>query len=105
MSDNTQNTPQTTGAVQTTGHAWDGDLQEYNNPLPRWWLWCFYGTAVFSVLYWLFYPSWPVGNTWIKGFGTVSYTITDKATGKAQEREHRWNTRAVLLEDLGAADR
>ena len=103
MSDTTQNTQQRSGAVQTTGHAWDGDLQEYNNPLPRWWLWCFYGTAVFSVLYWLIYPSWPVGDTWIKGFGTVSYTITDKATGKEQEREHRWNTRAVLLEDLGAA--
>jgi cytochrome c oxidase cbb3-type subunit 3 len=25
-------------AVQTTGHAWDGDLQEFNNPLPNWWL-------------------------------------------------------------------
>ena len=24
------------GAVQTTGHAWDGDLQEFNNPLPNW---------------------------------------------------------------------
>jgi cytochrome c oxidase cbb3-type subunit 3 len=102
MSDNTLNTQQS-GAVQTTGHAWDSDLQEYNNPLPRWWLWCFYGTAVFSVLYWLFYPSWPVGNSWIKGFGTVSYTITDKATGKEQEREYRWNTRALLLEDLGEA--
>ncbi|MCK7581460.1 MAG: hypothetical protein MZV65_41410 [Chromatiales bacterium] len=50
MSDNTQNTQQKSGAVQTTGHAWDGDLQEYNNPLPRWWLWCFYGTVVFSIL-------------------------------------------------------
>ncbi len=29
-----------------TGHTWDGDLQEYNNPLPRWWLWLFYGTLV-----------------------------------------------------------
>ena len=103
MSDNTLNTQQKSGAVQTTGHAWDSDLQEYNNPLPRWWLWCFYGTVAFSILYWLFYPSWPVGNSWIKGFGTVNYTITDKATGKEQEREYRWNTRALLLEDLGEA--
>ena len=102
MSDNTLNTQQS-GAVQTTGHAWDSDLQEYNNPLPRWWLWCFYGTAVFSVLYWLCYPSWPVVNSWLKSFGTVNYTITDKATGKEQEREYRWNTRALLLEDLGEA--
>ena len=103
MSENTLNVQQPSGAVQTTGHAWDGDLQEYNNPLPRWWLWCFYGTAVFSVLYWFIYPSWPVGQTWIKGFGTVSYTIADKVTGKEKEQEHRWNTRALLLEDLGDA--
>lgn len=103
MNDNTLNAQQKSGAVQTTGHAWDGDLQEYNNPLPRWWLWCFYGTVVFSVLYWLFYPSWPVGDSWIKGFGTISYAITDKATGKEEEREYRWNTRALLLEDLGEA--
>ncbi|HPF58432.1 MAG TPA: cytochrome-c oxidase, cbb3-type subunit III [Candidatus Competibacteraceae bacterium] len=102
MSDNT-NTPQPSGAVQTTGHAWDSDLQEYNNPLPRWWLWCFYGTVVFSILYWFIYPSWPVGNTWIKGFGTVEYTAVDKATGQEQGKEFRWNTRALLLEELGNA--
>lgn len=43
------------------------------------------------------------GDTWIKGFGTVSYAVTDKVTGKEEEREYRWNTRALLLEDLGAA--
>ena len=46
-------------AVQTTGHAWDGDLQEFNNPLPRWWLWGFYATIVFALVYWLLYPAWP----------------------------------------------
>jgi cytochrome c oxidase cbb3-type subunit 3 len=30
-----------TGAAQTTGHTWDEDLAEYNNPLPRWWSWLF----------------------------------------------------------------
>ncbi len=103
MSDNTANTQQPSGTVQTTGHAWDGDLQEYNNPLPRWWLWSFYGTIVFSVLYWLVYPSWPVGDSWLKGFGTVDYTVVDQTTGKEQEKEYRWNTRSLLLEDLGAA--
>ncbi|MDS4030598.1 MAG: cytochrome-c oxidase, cbb3-type subunit III [Candidatus Contendobacter sp.] len=103
MSDNKLNASQQSGAVQTTGHAWDGDLQEYNNPLPRWWLWCFYGTVVFSVLYWFIYPSWPVGQTWLKGFGKVDYTIIDKKTNKVEEREQRWNTRALLLADLGQA--
>lgn len=103
MSDNTQNTQQKPGAVQTTGHAWDGDLQEYNNPLPRWWLWCFYGTAVFAILYWFMYPSWPVGNTWLKGLKVVDYVTVDKATGKEQQKEFRWNTRSQLLEDMDEA--
>lgn len=32
------------GEVETTGHVWDANLQEYNNPLPRWWLWGFYAS-------------------------------------------------------------
>lgn len=43
-----------------TGHSWDGDLQEYNNPLPRWWLWLFYFTIIFSAVYLYFYPG--LGN-------------------------------------------
>jgi cytochrome c oxidase cbb3-type subunit 3 len=39
-----------------TGHTWDGDLQEYNNPLPRWWLWLFYITLVFAGGYLALYP-------------------------------------------------
>jgi cytochrome c oxidase cbb3-type subunit III len=44
------------GAVQTTGHTWDEDLAEYNNPLPRWWSWLFYITIVFSLVYLVLYP-------------------------------------------------
>lgn len=43
-------------ASDTTGHVWDGDLREYNNPLPRWWLWLFYLTVVFSIIYLVLYP-------------------------------------------------
>ena len=45
-----------------TGHTWDGDLQELDNPLPRWWIWGFYASFVFTVIYWLFYPAWPIGG-------------------------------------------
>ena len=41
---------------ETTGHTWDGDLAEYSNPLPRWWMWLFHITIVFSLAYLLFYP-------------------------------------------------
>ena len=39
-----------------TGHTWDGNLQEYNNPLPRWWLWLFYITIVFAFGYLALFP-------------------------------------------------
>ena len=44
----------------TTGHVWDGDLREYNNPLPRWWLWLFVLSVVFAVVYVALYPG--LGN-------------------------------------------
>lgn len=44
------------GTTQTTGHTWDEDLGEYNNPLPRWWLWLFWITIVFGLAYLALYP-------------------------------------------------
>ena len=43
-------------ASMTTGHLWDGDLQELNNPLPRWWLWLFIITVAFGGCYLVLYP-------------------------------------------------
>ena len=40
----------------TTGHVWDGDLREMNNPLPRWWMGLFVATILFSFGYLIFYP-------------------------------------------------
>jgi cytochrome c oxidase cbb3-type subunit 3 len=40
----------------TTGHVWDGDLTEYNNPMPRWWLNLFWITLVFGVVYLVLFP-------------------------------------------------
>jgi cytochrome c oxidase cbb3-type subunit 3 len=40
----------------TTGHVWDGDLREMNNPLPRWWAWLFVITIVFAFAYLFLYP-------------------------------------------------
>jgi cytochrome c oxidase cbb3-type subunit 3 len=81
-------------AVQTTGHAWDGDLQEFNNPLPRWWLWTFYATCVFALVYWIWYPAWPVADSFTKGIATITY----ESNGK-QVTTH-WNTRAELIEEM-----
>lgn len=47
----------TQSSTETTGHVWDGDLSEYNKPLPRWWINLFYLTIVFAVGYLIWYPS------------------------------------------------
>jgi cytochrome c oxidase cbb3-type subunit III len=44
------------GGTETTGHTWDEDLGEYNNPLPRWWMWLFWITIVFGLVYLALYP-------------------------------------------------
>jgi cytochrome c oxidase cbb3-type subunit 3 len=46
----------------TTGHIWDEDLVELNNPLPRWWLQLFYATIIFAFIYLALFP----------GFGNVA---------------------------------
>lgn len=84
--------------VQTTGHAWDGDLQEFNNPLPTWWVYTFYFTIVFAVIYWFIYPSWPFGKGFLTGLSSITY-VNDKG----ETVSSHWNTRALLMEDLNKA--
>lgn len=56
----------------TTGHVWDGDLREMNNPLPRWWVWLFIITVIFSLVYLVLYP----------GLGTYAGTLKWSSTGQ-----------------------
>lgn len=44
------------GAVADTGHVWDGDLRELNNPLPRWWMWMFLLSCIFGLVYLVLFP-------------------------------------------------
>jgi cytochrome c oxidase cbb3-type subunit 3 len=48
------------GEAGTTGHVWDEDLEELNNPLPRWWLYLFHLTIVFTLVYLVLFPG--LGN-------------------------------------------
>ncbi len=55
----------TGGAPELHGHTWDEDLQEYNNPLPRWWIWLFYITILFAFVYLVLYPGFgSFGGQW-----------------------------------------
>jgi cytochrome c oxidase cbb3-type subunit 3 len=53
---------------ETTGHVWDGDLAEYNNPLPKWWMNLFWITLIFSAGYLVYYPGFGA----FKGIGDWS---------------------------------
>jgi cytochrome c oxidase cbb3-type subunit 3 len=66
---------------ETTGHEWDG-IKEYNKPLPRWWLWTFYATIVWAVLYTIAYPAWPgikEATPGLLGFSTRAQVVEDIA--------------------------
>ncbi|MBT0780930.1 MULTISPECIES: cytochrome-c oxidase, cbb3-type subunit III [Paracoccus] len=58
--------------VPSTGHSWDG-IEEYDNPLPRWWLWTFYATIVWGVFYFIAYPAIPLVNGATRGLLGQSY--------------------------------
>jgi cytochrome c oxidase cbb3-type subunit III len=66
--------------VGTTGHEWDG-IEELNTPLPRWWLWLFYATIIWSIGYWVVYPTWPLVSSYSSGL-------------------FHWNTRSAVATQL-----
>ena len=66
----------------TTGHEWDG-IQEYNNPLPRWWVWVFYATIVWGLWYVIAYPAWPLINQATAGYKGWSTRANVAATASS----------------------
>ncbi len=64
----------------TTGHVWDGDLRELNNPLPRWWMGLFVLTVLFAAAYLVLYP----------GLGAHSGTL-------------KWSSQAQLAQEQAKA--
>lgn len=69
--------------VKTTGHVWDGDLAEYNNPLPKWWMWMFTLTLVFGVAYLVLYPG--MGSfKGIRNWTSVGEYTAERAAAEAK---------------------
>jgi cytochrome c oxidase cbb3-type subunit 3 len=70
--------------IETTGHEWDG-IKELNNPLPRWWLWTFYGCIVFALGYTVVFPAWPMltsATTGLLGYSSRADLDADLAAAK-----------------------
>ncbi|HYN58830.1 MAG TPA: cytochrome-c oxidase, cbb3-type subunit III [Rubrivivax sp.] len=63
----------------TTGHVWDVDLREMNNPLPRWWLWLFILTVIFAAIYLVLYP----------GLGKFPGTLGWSSVGQYKTEQQR----------------
>jgi cytochrome c oxidase cbb3-type subunit 3 len=77
------------GESDTTGHSWDG-IQEYNNPMPRWWLGLFIITIIFGFIYLALYP----------GLGNFAGTTAWTSTGQLEKDQA--HTQAVFEERYGA---
>lgn len=74
---------------ETTGHSWDG-IEEFNNPLPRWWLWTFYACIIFAIGYMIAYPAWPLINgatPGVLGYSTRAEVAKDIASFEAKNAE------------------
>lgn len=77
--------PKHKNEVETTGHQWDG-IEEYNNPLPRWWLWTFYACIVWGIWYVIAYPAWPLvqsATAGYKGWSTRANVAVELANAEA----------------------
>jgi len=87
--------------VETTGHQWDG-IEELNNPLPRWWVWVFYATIVWGIIYTILFPAWPLITQATPGVLGHS-TRANAAAEIAMWDERTAETRALLVStDLSA---
>lgn len=103
MSDDKRRVDPVTG-TETTGHSWDG-IEELNNPLPRWWLWTFYASIAFSLIYVVLYPAIPLLNSATGGALGWS-TRSDVAAEIARVDESQADMRASLVNtDLAAIDK
>lgn len=86
--------------VETTGHQWDG-IEEYNNPLPKWWIYIFYACIIWAIGYSIAYPAWPLikeATPGLLGFSTRAEVAEDIAEVNAMNAE--LTDKLAALDDL-----
>jgi len=80
---------------KTMGHVWDETLEEYNNPMPKWWSWLFVITVIFGLVYLALYP----------GLGSFKGVLGWTAVGQYNiERERMDATVKPLYDKYSAMD-
>lgn len=88
-----------TGQV-TTGHEWNG-IKELNSPVPRIVWICLIGTFLFSLVYWVLMPAWPIGVTYTKGL--LGIDERDVVMSKVEQARAARETWAAQLREADYA--
>ncbi len=84
--------------VDTTGHSWDG-IEEFNNPLPKWWLYTLYVCIVWAIWYSIAYPAWPGIKSATAGY--LGYSTRAEVAADIAEVEGR---NAAINEKLASVE-
>jgi cytochrome c oxidase cbb3-type subunit 3 len=90
--------------TSTTGHEWDG-IKELNTPLPRWWLWTFYGTILFAIGYTVAFPAWPMissATTGLLGYSSRAELDKDLAVAALAQGDRVAAIAATPVADIAA---
>lgn len=87
----------------TTGHVWDG-IRELDTPMPRWWVWIFLATVVWSAVYVVLYPAMPGGSKGMWNWSSRGDVATQIETAKAAQSTFRDRVAAASFQDIIAQD-
>jgi cytochrome c oxidase cbb3-type subunit III len=88
--------------TETTGHEWDG-IKELDTPLPRWWLWVFYGSVAWALVYWIVMPAWPGISGYTRGvlgFSDRAQVVREIDSLKAHRRAGEARLRDASLQQI-----
>ena len=86
----------------TTGHEWDG-IKELNTPLPKWWLYTFYGTVIWAIGYTIAYPAWPMlssATPGLLGYSSRQQVAEQIEAGKAAQKENLDKIASMNVDDI-----
>ena len=87
--------PQNVADDQVVGHKWDGDLQEWNNPAPKWWLYLYFITIAWAIGYLIAFPGLGAWN------GTLGWSQQSQYESEMQAAASRYEP---IYEEFAAMD-
>jgi|AGTN01.1.fsa_nt_gi cytochrome c oxidase, cbb3-type, subunit III len=86
----------------TTGHEWDG-IKELNTPLPKWWVYVFWATVIWSIAYWIAMPAWPTISDYsrgVLGYSSRADLDNELKAQKASRAKYESQIAALPLEEV-----